>query len=44
MAMTGCRDNLSLTGITLSARQLAHAQKTAAEHSLEDRLDFAPRE
>ena len=44
MAMTECHENLSVTGITLSARQLAHAQETAAEHSLEDRLDFAPRD
>ena len=44
MAMTECRENLSVTGITLSERQLAHARKTAAEHSLEDRLDFALRD
>ena len=44
MAMTDCRENLSRTGITLSERQLAHARKTAAEHSLEDRLDFALRD
>ena len=30
MAMTECRENLSVTGITLSERQLAHARKTAA--------------
>ena len=44
MAMSECRENLSVTGITLSERQLAHAQTTAAEHSLEDRLDFALRD
>jgi len=44
MAMTKYRENLSVTGITLSERQLAHARKTAAEHSLEDRLDFALRD
>ena len=43
MAMAECRENLSVAGITLSERQLAHARKTAAEHSLEDRLDFALR-
>ena len=44
MAMTECRENLSVTGITLSEHQLAHTRKTAAEHSLEDRLDFALRD
>ena len=42
-AMTDCRENLSVTGITLSEHQLAYARKTAAEHGLEDRLDFALR-
>ena len=44
MAMKECRENLSMTGITLSERQLTHARKTAVEHSLEDRLDFALRD
>ena len=43
-AMTDCRENLSVTGITLSEHQLAYARKTAAEHGLEDRLDFALRD
>ena len=43
MARTECRENLSVTGITLSERQLAHARKTAAEHSLEERLDVTLR-
>ena len=43
MARTECRENLSVTGITLSERQLAYARKTAAEHGLEERLDFALR-
>ena len=33
-----------MTGITLPERQLAHARKTATEHGLEDRLDFALRD
>ncbi|MEK9553582.1 MAG: class I SAM-dependent methyltransferase [Alphaproteobacteria bacterium] len=43
-AMTDCRENLSVTGITLSEHQLAYARKTAAEHGLEDRLEFALRD
>ena len=44
MAMTECREYLSVTGITLSEHQLAYARKTSAEHSLEDRLQFALRD
>ena len=33
-----------MTCITLFERQLAHARKTAAEHGLEDRRDFALRD
>ena len=33
MAMAECRESLSLTGITLSKRQPAHARKTAAAQS-----------
>ena len=44
MAMTECRENLSVTSITLSERQLAHARKAATEHGLEDRLDFSLRD
>ena len=43
-AMTECRANLSVTGITLSERQLAFARQIAAENGLEDRLDFALRD
>ncbi len=44
MAMTECRKNLSVTGITVSERKLAYARKAAAEHDLEDSLDFALRD
>ena len=44
MGMTECRENLSVTGIILSERQLAHERKSAAEQSPENRLDFALRD
>ena len=42
--MTECRKNLSVNGITLSEHQLAHARKTAAEQSPENKLGFALRD
>ena len=44
MAMTECHENLFVTGITLSERQLAYTRKSAAEHSLEERLDVTLRD
>ncbi len=43
-AMAQCRENVTVTGITLSERQLAYARRAAIDDGLADQLDFALRD
>jgi cyclopropane-fatty-acyl-phospholipid synthase len=43
-ALAVCRDNVTVTGITLSEQQFAHARQAATEAGLADRLEFALRD
>jgi len=44
LALTQCERDVYVTGITLSPKQLAYAQRAAAENGLGHRLDFALRD
>ena len=43
-ALASCRDNVAVTGITLSEQQFAYARQAAADAGLDDRLNFALRD
>jgi len=44
MALASCRENVTVTGITLSERQFCHARRAASDAGAENQLHFALRD